>query len=222
MEEIALLSTALVRWDGSRIMYPNVKMSTDMLVNITRSGNKGDTFRVGLLLCYTLPLTSGSTQGLGHSDPTQDMQAPLSQHLHSLNAHKLVTAAPFQQQAGANPAAAGGVHADHLGGMVQVLVDMSTPRQVFEALEAAVRKHLLDNPLDFTGDTAITMDKNPTAGNEPLKVVIMIYWCYKFNGEPALLGHASGGDYQAPFRRCMPACLPPTNLGNYNSRNHPI
>ena len=66
--------------------------------------------------------------------------------------------------------------------MVQILVDMSTPRQVFEALEAAVRKHLLDNPLDFTGDTAITMDKNATAGNEPLKVVIMIYWCYKFNG----------------------------------------
>ena len=69
---------------------------------------------------------------------------------------------------------------------MQILVDMSTPRQVFEALEAAVRKHLIDNPLDFTGDTAITMDKNSTAGNEPLKVVIMIYWCYKFNGAPSI------------------------------------
>ena len=46
VEEIALLSTALIRWDGSRIVYPNAKMSTDMLINITRSGNKGDTMRV--------------------------------------------------------------------------------------------------------------------------------------------------------------------------------
>ena len=46
VEEIALLSTALIRWDGSRIVYPNAKMSTDMLINITRSGNKGDTYRV--------------------------------------------------------------------------------------------------------------------------------------------------------------------------------
>ena len=54
VEEIALLSTALVRWDGSRIMYPNVKMSTDMLINITRSGNKGDTFRVSAPACSAL------------------------------------------------------------------------------------------------------------------------------------------------------------------------
>ena len=65
---------------------------------------------------------------------------------------------------------------------------MSTPKSVFEALEKRLRQHVLDNPLDFTGDVAITMDKNPTAGNEPLKVVIMIYWCYKFNGAaPGLL-----------------------------------
>ena len=67
---------------------------------------------------------------------------------------------------------------------LQILVDISTPKSVFEALEKRVRQHLLDNPLDFTGDCAITMDKNPTIGNEPLKVVIMIYWCYKFNGAP--------------------------------------
>ena len=46
VEEIALLATSLVRWDGCRIMYPNSKMSTDQLINITRSGPKGDTFRV--------------------------------------------------------------------------------------------------------------------------------------------------------------------------------
>ena len=44
MEEIALLNTTLIKWDGSRVLYPNYKMNTDMIVNITRSNNKGELF----------------------------------------------------------------------------------------------------------------------------------------------------------------------------------
>ena len=40
VEEIALLNTTLIRWDGSRVLYPNYKMNTDMITNITRSNNK--------------------------------------------------------------------------------------------------------------------------------------------------------------------------------------
>ena len=46
MEEIALLNTTLIKWDGSRVLYPNYKMNTDMITNITRSNNKGETFAI--------------------------------------------------------------------------------------------------------------------------------------------------------------------------------
>lgn len=46
VEEIALLNTTLIKWDGSRVLYPNYKMNTDMITNITRSYNKGEIFAV--------------------------------------------------------------------------------------------------------------------------------------------------------------------------------
>ena len=41
-----MLNTTLIKWDGSRVLYPNYKMNTDMITNITRSYNKGETFAV--------------------------------------------------------------------------------------------------------------------------------------------------------------------------------
>ena len=34
------MNTTLIKWDGSRVLYPNYKMNTDMITNITRSNNK--------------------------------------------------------------------------------------------------------------------------------------------------------------------------------------
>ncbi len=48
VEEIALLNTTLIKWDGSRVLYPNYKMNTDMITNITRSNNKGEVFSVNV------------------------------------------------------------------------------------------------------------------------------------------------------------------------------
>ena len=47
VEEIALLNTVLVRWDGARIWSPNTQLSTAQLVNLSRSANKGESFKVG-------------------------------------------------------------------------------------------------------------------------------------------------------------------------------
>jgi len=47
VEEIALLNTVLVRWDGARLYCPNSRLSTDQLTNLSRSGKKGEVLKVG-------------------------------------------------------------------------------------------------------------------------------------------------------------------------------
>ena len=49
VEEIALNNTVLKRWDGSRIWYPNAMINVVPILNITRSDNKWEFFKVSLL-----------------------------------------------------------------------------------------------------------------------------------------------------------------------------
>lgn len=46
IDEITLLNTVLIKWDGLRIICPNNKLSMDLLINVTRSQKKGETFKV--------------------------------------------------------------------------------------------------------------------------------------------------------------------------------
>ncbi|BDA50989.1 Mechanosensitive ion channel protein 4 [Coccomyxa sp. Obi] len=46
VEEITLMNTIFIKWDGSRILCPNAKLSIDMLTNVTRSQKKGESFKV--------------------------------------------------------------------------------------------------------------------------------------------------------------------------------
>jgi hypothetical protein len=55
VEEIALLKTVLVRWDGARIYYPNNKLNTELLLNLSRSANKSESLKVGGRLATFLP-----------------------------------------------------------------------------------------------------------------------------------------------------------------------
>ena len=55
VEEIALLKTVLVRWDGARIYYPNNKLNTELLLNLSRSANKSESLKVGGRLATSLP-----------------------------------------------------------------------------------------------------------------------------------------------------------------------
>ena len=48
------MNTTLIKWDGTRVLYPNYKMNTDMITNITRSNNKGETFSVNVDLGTSL------------------------------------------------------------------------------------------------------------------------------------------------------------------------
>ena len=62
MEEIALLKTVLVRWDGSRIYYPNTKLNTELLLNLSRSANKSESLKVGGRVAAGTLLCAGMSQ----------------------------------------------------------------------------------------------------------------------------------------------------------------
>ena len=46
VEEITLMNTIFIRWDGHRILCPNSKLSADLFTNVTRSQKKGESYRV--------------------------------------------------------------------------------------------------------------------------------------------------------------------------------
>ena len=45
VEEITLMNTIFIRWDGHRILCPNSKLSTDLFTNVTRSQKKGESYK---------------------------------------------------------------------------------------------------------------------------------------------------------------------------------
>lgn len=72
--EISLQCTLLQRWDGIRIYYPNTKLSTEPILNVSRSANRWEGFKVLMctlpVMCYTCPKSSFPpiTSGLHHCD----------------------------------------------------------------------------------------------------------------------------------------------------------
>jgi len=54
VEEIALNMTVLKRWDGCRIWYPNSLINVVPILNITRSENKWEFFKVCAIAAYIL------------------------------------------------------------------------------------------------------------------------------------------------------------------------
>lgn len=44
--EISLQCTLFQRWDGIRITYPNAKLSTEPILNVSRSANRWEGFKV--------------------------------------------------------------------------------------------------------------------------------------------------------------------------------
>lgn len=52
VEEIALNMTVLKRWDGGRIWYPNSMINTVPILNVTRSENKWEFFKVSCCTPY--------------------------------------------------------------------------------------------------------------------------------------------------------------------------
>ncbi|KAI3428453.1 hypothetical protein D9Q98_007280 [Chlorella vulgaris] len=56
VEEITLLNTVLSRWDGGRIYFPNSRLNTEQLLNLSRSSNKGETLKLSLDLSTSLEI----------------------------------------------------------------------------------------------------------------------------------------------------------------------
>lgn len=49
MVEISLQCTLFQRWDGIRIYYPNARLSTEPILNVSRSANRWEGFKVSQL-----------------------------------------------------------------------------------------------------------------------------------------------------------------------------
>lgn len=56
VEEIALNMTVLKRWDGSRIWYPNSMINVVPILNVTRSENKWEFFKVSCCIPIHTPI----------------------------------------------------------------------------------------------------------------------------------------------------------------------
>lgn len=70
MDEIALLNTVLVRWDGARLYCPNARLSADHLVNLSRSSKKGEALKVRSPLRWLVPCGQHPQQLFGqHGSP---------------------------------------------------------------------------------------------------------------------------------------------------------
>ena len=61
---------------------------------------------------------------------------------------------------------------------MQVQVDISTPPEVFDRLEATVTEHISANPLDFSGESSV----NANFGTDPMKFLLVVWWNYCYNG----------------------------------------
>jgi small-conductance mechanosensitive channel len=46
VEEIALLNTVMLRWDGARIYAPNSRLNSEQLFNLSRSASKSEVLKV--------------------------------------------------------------------------------------------------------------------------------------------------------------------------------
>lgn len=46
VEEISLLNTTVVRWDGVKVWYPNAKLNAEAVFNVTRSNPRWEGFKV--------------------------------------------------------------------------------------------------------------------------------------------------------------------------------
>ena len=54
--EISLQCTLFQRWDGIRITYPNAKLSTEPILNVSRSANRWEGFKVKAVVNVLVPV----------------------------------------------------------------------------------------------------------------------------------------------------------------------
>jgi len=60
----------------------------------------------------------------------------------------------------------------------QVLVDISTPAEVFDHVDAAVTAHFKANPKEYTGEKLVVAN----GATDPLKFTLCVFWEYGHTG----------------------------------------
>ena len=62
--------------------------------------------------------------------------------------------------------------------LVQVLVDIATPPEAFQAVDAAVTAHFAANPGEFTGNHIVVAN----FASDPLKYTLCVWWEFSHPG----------------------------------------
>ena len=61
---------------------------------------------------------------------------------------------------------------------LQVLVDVSTPAEVFQQVDLAVTEHFKANPKEYTGEKLVVANN----ATDPLKFTLCVFWEYSHPG----------------------------------------
>lgn len=131
VEEIALLNTVLVRWDGARLWFPNARLNAESLLNLTRSNNKAESFKVR----RRWGLGEGQARWAGRvAEWVGVLGWELSQRARPSLARCL-----------------GPHHTTPCPRAAQLSLDLGTPLEVVEMLRDTVAAHVAEHTAEFTG-----------------------------------------------------------------------
>ena len=75
-------------------------------------------------------------------------------------------------------------------------MDISTPAETFERVDAAVTAHFEGHPSEFTGKHLVCANN----AGDPLKYMLCVWWEYAQSGEHACLGTAMDDQYMTLTR----------------------
>ena len=85
-----------------------------------------------------------------------------------------------------------------MNSVMQVLVDVSTPADVFSQVDAAVTEHFKANPKEYTGEKLVVANN----ATDPLKYTLCVFWEYSHPG------NASYCQYMLPRFESPPSSSP--------------
>ena len=157
------------RSDGARLWYPNAKLAQNAVINISRSENKGERFKVsssfaaggavttssGMLLCSLWTWSAGVLAGA------------------TRQANQLTAVTPMPQ--------ASTLHLRLHCVCVQFLVDHTTPASVLEAISKAVEHHYQQHPGEFDSKKSVLFRDC----SDPLKILLTVGFTFSHCGGAA-------------------------------------
>ena len=148
VEEMALLNTALLRWDGVRVYVPNALLLAEPLANVTRSRARWEGFKARARALRRRRRLAGREMPCACCDRSRRRLSRRAARTHTtLRPHHTQHTAHAPRTHNTQHT----LYAPHTTHTRQVLVDIRTPPETFSAVDAAVAAHFAAQRHEFTG-----------------------------------------------------------------------